>query len=724
MKSRLFLAVSLALCLIPSAARACMYPVYTPKGYLMYRVSENYRYGTSMPGNYNYGADENCLLWQRQTHTEASLADIYQVVYKVSAEDLEGLMAENAFAKTLMRDPEAMEILLLAKQCEKLRSDMNSAWYYPAKNDPYRLSLEEVARKAMDYKGTRFRSRYALQAVRALLSLRRYDDCIDYWNAVDDTLDDDAVARLALRYVAGSYYNLGETEKAKELYGKAGDTDALLLCAEREGKDALEMIYSFFPEAPELRSRVEKAIIDAEKSMECEYGLEKGQAYVMLVGTVDEPMLSKMKDLRSFCVKVGAEGRVADPAFWFYSAAFIDHLLGDNVSASRVLARAEQSRADAFIKESVRVLRIYLDALNTPWSESYTSKMMAGLQWLDGKILENLSSYEADYPMGNLLGNYSSYYWNDMMRKIVLAAICPKLMDHHQVPLALAFANMADYRLLNQLRRVDYDDGNPLTMDAYRKSGSHNYYDWNNALFEMLDTVAVEDVIRYVEMLESPRTRTELFLKERGYTETAYFRDIIGTRLLREQRYQEAEQWLSSVPASFQLQLNTGRGVYMLRDPFSLTASRVQYPADYKYSFAREMASLERSIATVADPDRKACLLLKYATGMKSSITQCWPLTFYQKTSADTDPTREPETDYAKASRRILAQAERLFRQAETTARSPEVKARIQLTLGNLKTVMEQFPNTIAASSIRGRCDTYADYHLDALERAGYDVWK
>ena len=238
MKSRLFLAVSLAFCFFPLAVDACVYPIYTPKGYLMYRISENYRYGTQTPLDYNYAAHENCLLWQKQTRSDAPLARIYSIVYKMSAEELAGLPAlapndttrlENAnpFIKTLRNDPEAVEILMLAKQCERLRSDMNSAWYYPAKKDPQKISLEGVARKAMDYEGARFRSRYALQALRALLSLRQYEECINYWESVEKTLDNDAITLMALRYVAGAYYNLGETERAKELYGKAGDTDAL-----------------------------------------------------------------------------------------------------------------------------------------------------------------------------------------------------------------------------------------------------------------------------------------------------------------------------------------------------------------------------------------------------------------------------------------------------------------------------------------------------------------
>ena len=734
MKSRLFLAVSLAFCFFPLAVDACVYPIYTPKGYLMYRISENYRYGTQTPLDYNYAAHENCLLWQKQTRSDAPLARIYSIVYKMSAEELAGLLAlapndttrlENAnpFIKTLRNDPEAVEILMLAKQCERLRSDMNSAWYYPAKKDPQKISLEGVARKAMDYEGARFRSRYALQALRALLSLRQYEECINYWESVGKTLDNDAVTLMALRYVAGAYYNLGETERAKELYGKAGDTDALFRCAEREGEDAMETVYAFCPDAPVLRNMVERMIVGTEKDMECEYGKELGKLYVMEVGELDEDSRTGLKELREFCLKVGCEGRVSDPALWYYSAAFIDHLLGDNVTASRILSKAEQSISTLFIRESIRVLRIYLDALNMPWSASYPSQMIGKLRWLDGKILEDMSLFSSDYPIADLLGNCSSYYWNDMMRKIVLAGICPKLVDHHQVPLALAFANMADNRLLNHLNRVDYEDGKPLTMDAYRKSGQHNYYDWNCALFEMLDTVPVEDIISYIKMVEYPKNQTELFLKERGYTDLGYFRDIIGTRLLRELRYQEAEQWLALVPVSFTQQLNT----YMYRDPFSLTDrpyGPVVYAADFKYEFAREMASLERSIASTTDPDRKALLLLKFATGMKSSITQCWALTFYGKTSADTDPTWEPPTEYAKNSNRILAQADMLFRQAKAKAYSPEVKAQIQLTLGNLKTVMEQYACTEVAASIRGHCDTYADYHLDAKERAGYGAWR
>lgn len=735
MKYKVFLVVSFLLAILPSRVSACGYAIFDPQNYRMFRISPNYlRNPSELPQvQYNYAAGENCLLWKQQTGTDALPEDIYQVVYKYSLEELSGLLSQtggdtthfmslNPFVATLRKDSEAKDILLLAKQCESLRNDMNSAWYYPTKNDPYRLSLDEVARKTMAYSGARFRSRYALQAVRALLSLRRYNDCINYWESVGKRLDDDVVSRMALRYVAGAYYNLGETAKAKSLYGQAGDTDALFRCAEREGEDAMETIYAFYPDAPVLRDWVERKILTAELDAEGFSGEERDNAFLYKPMELSADVRAGLKKLRQFCVRAGSEGRVSDPALWYYSAAFIDHLLGDNVKASKVLTLAERSNGTAFIRESIRVFRIYLDALNTPWSTSYASRMVDRLRWLDEKIVNNIDLCDDFWPMFCINTNRSFYYWNDMMRKIVLSAISPKLMKYGQFELALGFANMAANRTL-QLYGSGYQDsdGNSLSMDAYRQEDGHNEHDWRNALFEMLDSSDLDGVIRYLRMIENPVTETERYLCSRGYTNPAYFRDIIGTRLLREMRYGEAEKWLSSVPASFTKQLNT----CMYRDPFSLTFRHfapITYVADFKYYFASEMASLERSILSTPDPDRKALLLLRYATGMKSSITHCWSLTFYGKHWYDTDPSCEP-TRFALARKKILDRADDLFREAEIIARSDAVKAQIQLALGNTRTVMEQYAGTSAAASIRGRCDTYYDYHLDKDPDAGYGTW-
>ena len=701
MKSTVFLLCSFLL-LLPLPLSACWPPTYEPQEYLMYLgCYEATGIGPEGRG-YNYDSDANCHLWKQQTRTSASLGDIYRVVYKASVEDVAALLKPksatssmqidtNAFAGTLRSDPEAAQLLLLAKQCELARERMASPWYYPSKRDSLRLSLEQIALDAQNYQGTRFKSRFALQAERALLSLRRYDECINYWNSVKRSLPDDAIARMALRYVAGAYYNIGETETAKQLYGQAGDVESLLNIARKEGVGAIDAIYAHYPEAPELRSRMGGSIRWSEV-----HGDREG-----------------LPSEREECLKIAQEGRVSDPAFWYYSAAFIEHLLGDHSRASKTLALAEKAQGNADLQESIRVFRIYLNALLSPYSSHYASDMVVQLRWLDRQIVNHLSELkrDGDRIIWDLNDNCSQYYWNDMMRKIVYGAICPKLVANHREDQALAFANMADNRLLSLF---DRDESGRPWIDRYRKAPGFNSHDYRGISFKMADTVRIESLIAYIRTLEQPKTEVDRFLRERSYANPAFFREIIGTRMIREMRYEEAARWLASVPSSFQRGLNTYRDGFFKYDPFSIERRDLRNNADYKYSFAREMASLEKEIASTIDYDRKAQLMVKLATGMKNSVTDSWALSFYRKNCEDTEPAADGTLPiFLMTQNRVLAKAFSLFDEALSTAETAETKADILLAYGDIKTLMNLYPETASAAYAKSHCDTYFDYHLD-----------
>lgn len=705
MKYKLFLVFNLLL-LLPVLTLACPWFRFSPRDYRMFRAPE-YASPRNVNYGYNYEAEANCRLWREQIAdgSKVSIEDIYNVVYKTTLSDLKALASGKSempdtsrFAAILLKDNEALDFLLLAKNCEELRQEMSSPWYYPAPDDREHLSLEKIVQKAKDYTGRRFKSRYVLQAERALLSLHRYDDCINYWNEVSDDLPDDVLYRMAMRYVAGAFFNIGDALKARELYALSGDVDNL----------SIYEIYEFNPDSPSLRRDIARVIESAERERE-ENGLTDSDAREPYTNYVDytgkgKVSITTAEDLaewRLFCRKAASGGRVSDPAFWYYAAAYIEHLLDDNAAASRTLAKAENKEGSRDVKESIRVFRIYLDSMLIPFSKEYVPKMVENLRWLDKKIVSDTAAFvKNDYIKWEIETNRSVNYWNDMMRKIVLTGIVPKLLDNGAVPYGFIFADIADTRLLSLL-------------------GKDSEYEWSSATFKLLDSVDVNYLIRYVELQERPRTASDIFLVSRCTKDVAYLCDIIGTRLLREMRYGEAEKWLSKVPASFSFKLNT-YGSCMFRDPFSLTLKRAEYDgADFKYSFAKEMASLEREIASTEDYDRKALMLLKMATGMKSSVTQCWGLTFYEKHWYDIDP-NSPPTDYSKAMDKILKRADELFAQAKKDARDPEVKACINLALGNQRTVMEHYELTSAAESIQGKCDTYYDYHLDKDPQAGF----
>jgi hypothetical protein len=731
MKYRAFIAISLLLGVSSPKTLACGPWYFEPSEYYMFRISDNYLTGSTYRQGFNYGAEENCLLWQRQTSIDIPVSHIYSVVYGKNATSdwIEDLLyhkrsrwilsvdeEENRFCRWLWKDEEATEFLLLAKQCEETRDKMASPWYYPSKKDPDKMSLEQIVERADEYEGKRFIDRYLLQTERALFSLHKYDECINRWNDMCSSLPDNIIRRLTLRYVAGAYYNIGDVDTAMKLFGEAGDVASVLCCARGKGEDHLTAMYEYTPSSRELREEVELIVLAAEREI-WDWGWSAPSDYCP---TIEEDTRTKLEHVRALAIRIADEGKVDDPDLWYYTAAFIDHLLGRNSDASWLLRKAETSRGSEFIKESVRVLKLYLDALG-PYNSSYDYKMLDGVKWLESKVIEHLDEGRAAtiscgmYYTGI---NLSYFYWNDMLRKIVHAGIVPRLLKSNKEALAIAYSNMADNLVFNLVGEVDssWSSSQRMSLDDYRKEGAFNSLDYSNMTFGLLDSIKVESIIEYVDNLDKPESGTYRYLNSKGYTDADYFSDIIGTRLIRDMRYSEAEVWLAKVSPSFQKQLNTFRDGYLSFDPFAQERTRMRNRADVKYDFAREMASLEKAIGQTRDPDRKAILMARFATGMKNSVGDCWALAFYGLSSSEYDEEYGANSLFARAQKKGFDRAEKLYASALSICLDKETAAQINLSLGNCKTVVKKFKTTQAAEYVRGHCDTYADYHLERKE--------
>ena len=721
MKYRAFTVISILLGISCLKMMACGPWYYDPSEYYMFRISDNYLTGPSYRHEYNYGAEENCLLWQQQTSKDIPLSHIYTVVYgkNATSEWIENLLyhkrsrwilnvneEENRFCKWLWKDEEATEFLLLAKQCEETRDRMASPWYYPSKKDPDKMSLSQIVERADEYDGKRFTDRYLLQIERALFSLHEYDECINRWNEISQKIPDNIIRRLTLRYVAGAYYNIGDVKTAIKLFGEAGDVESVLCCAETTGDGYLNAMYEYTPSSRDLRDAVERIVLSAEQELWDGYSSE-----------LEDGTKEKLEQVRSLAIRIASEGKVDDPDLWYYTAAFINHLIGRNSDATWLLAKAESSKGSEFIKESVRVLKIYLNALG-PYNSSYESQMLAGVKWLENKIIEHLDegrSATVSYGMYYTGINQSYFYWNDMLRKIVHSGIVPRLLKSNKDALAIAYSNMADNLIYNLVGEVDasWSSSQRMTVQEYREEGAFNSLDYSNMTFGLLDSIRVESIIRYVDNLKRPESDTYRYLNSKGYTNEDYFSDIIGTRLIREMRYSEAEEWLAMVSPSFQSQLNTFREGYLSFDPFSHDLRRMKERADLKYSFAREMASLEKAIADTRNPDRKALLMTRFATGVKNSVGNCWALSFYGLSSGDYDEDYNKNSLFLRAQRKGFDRAEKMYATALSICRDKEAAAQINLSLGNAKTVAKKYKTTQAAEYVRGHCDTYVDYHLE-----------
>lgn len=184
---------------------------YTPDQYYTFRICGENMSGGGIRYNYSWRKDpqmDNCRGWAKLTSTNIPLADIQEVVYHWEYARLAELHADatigkkkndNAFANWLIqkKDTEITSFLLLAKKCEQTRAKQRSGWYYPVSGDAENTLLEEIVEEAQKYKGKRLLDRYTLQIMRALTSLRQYNECVNIWLKRRTSFHRDVIQEMA-----------------------------------------------------------------------------------------------------------------------------------------------------------------------------------------------------------------------------------------------------------------------------------------------------------------------------------------------------------------------------------------------------------------------------------------------------------------------------------------------------------------------------------------------
>ena len=716
------LAVSLLAALWPAIpVLGCWGPWYLPKGYYMYRVVDNAEEDGAVFSQFNLNAESNCREWQHRTSQSIPLTDIYQAVYKMSLEEFEafhneswGYGGNNAFLKWLSHGRwDEMNFLLFAKITEDVRGRQNSRWYYPSMRTGAKMSLEEIVDQALNYRGP-LRDRYLLQAVRAMFSLRRYTDCIALWNKEASLLPKECVVRqLILPYIAGAEYRMKNYDKAVSYFYEAGDFVSMIACSDvnppASTVEAIERIYQQEPNCSHFPEMLQRLVHTAEPD---------GTFYWE---ELDKDLVKdEHRQLIRLAVRIAQEGKAHNTAMWYYTAAFIEDLDGHPVEASKLLAKAEQSHGTEFIKESVKVMRIYLDAKLMPYNQGYENLLFKQLQWLDQKIADNITPKvrERTSEYYDLACNISYYYWNDMMRRIILAEVCPRMIVSGKTIRALQLANMADNRLLGLVDCKTYHKKTHVkgrvewvettsSMSEFRRDKNRRSPDYSNYFFEMIDSVGIDKVIAYRNRIERPVDTFDRFLNGRGYVDMEYINDIVGTQCLRTMRYGDAVTYLGHIGRSFEGHLNTE--IYW--DPFSYERRDIKDKSDFKYRFAREMCMLEQEMNKTTDPDRKAEAMIRYATGMRNSFDRCWPLTqYYRGTSyfgqvqEKRDWENEPEAIRAKK------RSTELFKTACALFTNRELAAETLYEFNQYRTVAEKYPETEIGQYVCGHCDNLYDY--------------
>ena len=713
-----FIVLSLSLLSSPHALPCGWWPTHSGN-VLLYRImpldeTDYGQYATVSSSDSKLHAKvdyktENLKLWQRQTSCTIRIADIERVVYHDDACYLQSLREQlsleagedNTFLQWIVnhRRTDILDFLILAKRNEEVRLSMNDPWYYDVKDSYHYRVLDEVVGQCRSYTQGPLSGRYALQLMRALCSLREYQACADYWDDVKMRLPNDAIRKMAELRAAAALSKVGRMEEAIDIYARYGDVASVRAVNGGQIDNELEFVYEHCPNSPYLAEEVQKWLL-------C-YGDDATENYFKDKQSCPYFDLKGFNNLSDVAHRAVKEKKSKQLAMWYYALAALYDMKGELKEAKKCLQRGQNFQKDPFLRDSYRVMRIWLDAKTATYDEAYEHRLMTDLQWLCRKIRREVKPefFKVFQYYDDFCGTHeddnreiyqyvsNTFYWNDALRRILYKVVCPRMHEAGKYVREIQLANLAENLLI-------------------KTKG------YAGEMFVIMDRLPYDATRKYYLRIFQPEDDFDRWLNSRGRTDRNYWCDILGTKCLRERRYAAATYYLRKVPVGFQQRLNVYE--YMHRNPFSYDMETFRHDRslapDYKLHFAEAMLQYERTMKGDRDPNKRADAQIQYALGLRNSVHKCWFLTRYSS-NMDYNSIRDavPEIPYPEDSAiyrhsEYLKLSEQLINEAIDTFADKEMAARQLRQLLRYRRILDNYSETPTAHDLRSRCDKWKDY--------------
>ena len=392
--------------------------------------------------------------------------------------------------------------------------------------------------------------------------------------------------------------------------------------------------------------------------------------------------------------------KTKNKAMWYYTLTALYDRKGENHKALSFLNCGEKYLRTSFLRDSYRVLRMYLEAKTSAYNADYEQKLFTDLKWLVSKVEnEKPKDFKEKFMPDNAsyIGGYqdcaNTYYWNDAMRRILLRVVCPRMHKAKNYVREVQLANLAD----NLLMQVN---------------------GYSNEMFQIMERQTYSQTKEYFYRIYHPQDDFDTYLNSKGKIGKYYWYDILATKCMREQRYSKAIVYLRQIPLSFQKGMDVY--YYMNKDPFSYdreTFKSVPSLAEnYKLHFAQRMDKYQRLMKFHHNPNVRADAKIMYAIGLRNSVHRCWCLTRYSSNWENNGVKyRLPEINYPSDATLFRCEkykelSDKLINQAINTYRNKEKAARQLQKLLYFKRILDDFGETETAQRVRSTCDRWRDY--------------
>ena len=758
MKLKRFIAASALLFCALRAVACGPGPLVLPSDNDLYRILPYY----AELREPDYGrVAANCEAWW-EAAPGLSYASIRQAIYDFSLADWlrvqQGDDCGNTLCRHLIdtRDTDAVRLLVWSKYYEQWSEQMRSPWYYGCGSDDGGLDLDSIATTAANYNG-RYADRYLLLAMKCLYRGYRNEECEALWKKRKGVMKESHLRDQAEGYLAACLYRMNRVKEAINIYTRIGDAASLQFVMD-DKVGVFERVFRHHPNSPFFPIALQRVLFVVEN-----YTVDSRFTQFSL----DD---SQLRRLLTLATRAGRDPRVNNQALWRYTAAcLLDHM-GRRREALKQLNGL--SSDDEFLDASIHTLRIYLHARLDRIDDRYEQQLFADLKWFDKRMRQEWAALDSNerYRLSHFDGfgyNYDVYrtlYSHDALRRIVFGhdGLVDRFAKAGRTTRAIQLANLTDNYFLQltenpiiKLYRtgrssVYYseeraDDTNSYNgygfsitdidtshMDDYYTMGESyfNPHDFSNRLFVHADRMSADALAEYWNHVKEPRDNMDRWFNARAYIDSNYWCDIVGTHLLREMRFAEAADWLSRVESNYQHRLNTED--WMIYNPFCHEERYLPFfmCGNYKLSFAKRMARLERHTGTTHSPNDRADAMLSLSIALKNAFSErCWPLVGYAFQGYDYiwepwdgELSWDPLTDSYMSpcgladdavvlyARQALKRADELRKQAFATYTDPDRKAQGLKRVYEYTYLMEHYAETPTGQNIARHCDQWKDY--------------
>jgi len=486
-----------------------------------------------------------------------------------------------------------------------ISDQLGETWSYPTKEQlaERQSMLMGMKKAAKNYKGARLRAQYALLAMRANMLLKDYEANITYWETKGNNLPESAYKDMMRNIYAGALFHTGHKKEAFDIYAEQGDQTSIRWAMRKYRNLAgIQTIFEENPNAPTLYYLVQDFVNNVQESIDTD-----DAEWIVMVGR-QQLSMGEAGRFVEFADKAAANKAVKDRCLWKTASALTSWLLGRKEQAAKAANKAMKLDGAERTKDNARCVRLLIMASR----DKVKSKMLRKeMEWLDAKAA---AEKEDDY------------CFTAARDRIMRRALYNKYMSTGNLNMALAVTG-AEWK--------------PFTTEFAADNWNGNYYGEFYYAIDSLNTAQLQDYYRFIS--GPHKDAFEAYVAEHSFKDADYFNDLIGTRLMAENKLEEAVPWLEKVPVSF---LNSQNISYYaahrdwtvsrwlkkqrMRDGENDGPQSGKLAENMKLKFCREVLQLQSQYQLASEAQRPQ---LAYQLGVcydQASICgDCWYLTDY-----------------------------------------------------------------------------------------------